>query len=171
MDAPRPRTSHQRKYVGTGDFLTVVAPVAVQARAKAFGATVNGEYVLLSPKPLKVDENGLRFHGTAAYARPNQLALFEGTLLALNGMAIRRDGGEFGISASQQANGTLAGRIVGRSGGTIRLTPPVGFDTSRCQVKVNGAVVPHKLESGAIRFNVHISQSEAPKSYTIIAGQ
>jgi len=153
---------------GAGDQLHVVAPRAHQVEPKPYGAVIDGkEYVFCCAAEVKATDGPAVFIGTAGYARENEVALFEGTRVGFNGLAVQRISGDFGISASQQADGTLAGRLVGRSGGTIKLTPPFRFDASRCQVKLNGAVVPHTLEGGAIRFDVHITQSDGPKSYTI----
>lgn len=158
--------------VGAGDQLHIVAPKARKVETKPYGAVIDGkEYVFCSDAEVKATDGSAVFIGTAGYARENQVALFEGTKVGFNGLVVERVSGEFGISASKRADSTLAGRIVGRSGGTIKLTPPVGFDALHCEVKVNGAVVPHTLERGAIRFDVHISQSDGPKSYMISAGQ
>ena len=96
--------------------------------------------------------------------------LFEKTKVAFQGLAVERLSGEFGVSVSKQENGTLVGRIAGRSGGTIQLTPPVGFDASHCQVKVDAVVVPHTLKDAAIRFAVQIAQSDGTKSHLVEAG-
>ena len=155
-----------------GDQLHIVAPKAHKVETTSYGAVIDGkEYVFCSDSEVKATDGPAVFIGRAGYARENQVAIFEGTKVGFNGLAVERVGGEFGISAAKQADGTLAGRIVGRSGGTIKLTPPVGFDVSRCQVKVDGVVVPHNLVGGAIRFDVQISQSDGPKSYTISAGR
>ena len=94
-----PRTFTVRSYTGQGDFLTIVAPAAVTAVSTPFGATVNGEYVFASQKPQDVTEGPALFSGSYGYAQPNQLALFQGTKIGLNGFILQRDAG---ISARAQ---------------------------------------------------------------------
>ncbi|MGB2821893.1 MAG: PA14 domain-containing protein, partial [Phycisphaerae bacterium] len=155
---------------GAGDQLHIVAPKAHKVETKPYGAVIDGkEYVFSSAAEVKAADGPAIFIGTAGYAREGQVALFEGTKVGFRGLVVERISGEFGVSASKQADGTLAGRLVGRSGGTIRLTPPAGFDALHCQVKLDGAVVPHTLEGAAISFDVRIQQSDGTKSYTVEA--
>jgi hypothetical protein len=157
---------------GAGDQLHVVAPRAHNVDAKPYGAIIDGnEYVFCSAAEMTASDGPATFIGRAGYARKNEVALFEGSRVGFDGLVVERVAGEFGISASRQADGTLAGRIVGRSGGTVKLTPPAGCDVSRCQVKVNGVVVPCAAEAGAIRFDVKISPADGCKSYTVCAKQ
>ena len=99
-DAGRPqqeiRTGKVFSYSGQGDFLTVVAPAAVKATATPFGATVNGEYVFASQKLEQIAQEAVVFSGNYGYARPNQLALFQGTRIGMSGFELRREGGDFG---------------------------------------------------------------------------
>jgi hypothetical protein len=155
---------------GAGDQLHIVAPKPHQVETKPYGAVIDGkEYVFCSAAEVQAVDGPAMFNGTAGYARENQVALFEGTKIGFQGLVLQRVSGDFGLSVGREADGTLAGRIAGRAGGTVQLTPPAGFDVSRCQVKVNGAVVPHTLEGGAIRFDVRITQADGCKSYTISA--
>jgi hypothetical protein len=155
---------------GAGDQLHIVAPKAHEVESKSYGAVVDGkEYVFCSDTQVRASEGPAEFLGTAGYAREGQVALFEGTKVAFGGLAVECLTGEFGISAGRQANGTLAGRIAGRSGGRVRLTPPTGFDAPYCQVRIDGVVVPHTFEGAAICFDVQIAQSDDTKSYTIEA--
>ena len=163
---PPLRISHQRKYVGKGDFLTIVAPAAVQAQAQPFGATVNGEYVFASQKSEEVKEAAVVFSGNYGYARPNQLALFQGTRIGLGGFELRREGGDFGLSAALEKN-RIVGRIVGRSGGKVLVVPPGGLDPATASVTVNGKPVSHTVQEGAITFLVDIAQKDGRKDYEI----
>jgi len=160
------RTAQVRSYSGKGDFLTVVAPAAVAAVATPFGATVNGEYVFASQKSEDITRGGAVFSGTYGYARPNQLALFQGTKIGLNGFELRRDGGDFGVSAVAQP-GKITGRIVGRSGGKIFVVPPTGLNASSASVALDGQAVAHTVEQGAIVFSVDIAQKDGLKNYAI----
>ncbi|MBL7040000.1 MAG: hypothetical protein ISR77_15290 [Pirellulaceae bacterium] len=175
---PRPQDTFHRLAMpqiypvkaGAGDQLHIVAPKTRQTEAKAYGAVIDGkEYVFCSVAQVKLSDGPVEFLGTTGYARDGQVALFEGTKIAFQGLAVELISGEFGLSVSKQDNGTLVGRIVGRSGGTIQLTPPAGFDASHCQVKVDGVVVPHALKDAAIRFDVQIAQSDGTKSYLVEA--
>ena len=157
---------------GSGDQLHIVAPQAHKVENKPYGAVVDGkEYVFCFADEVKANDGPAVFIGTAGYARENEVALFEGSKVGYRGLALERVSGDFGISASHEPGGALAGRIVGRLGGRIKLTPPIGFDVLRCQVKVNGALVPHTLKDGAVCFDVQISQADGCKSYTIGMGR
>ena len=157
---------------GSGDQLHIVAPQAHRVETRPYGALIDGkQYVFCSATETRANDGPATFTGTAGYARENQVALFEGTRVGFGGLLLERLSGDFGISANREADGTLAGRIVGRSGGTIKLTPSAGFDASHCQVKIGGTVVPHTTENGAIGFAVEIAQSKGVKSYTISAKQ
>lgn len=167
---PRPenpdRIGKVRSYSGKGDFLTVVAPSEVKAEAKPFGATVNGEYVFASQSPTELKEGPAVFAGTYGYARANQLALFQGTKIGLNGFEIRRDGGDFGVSAAFD-QGAIKGRLVGRSGGKVSIVPPSGFNAGKANVTIDGKPVAHTMEQGAITFAVEIAQRDGLKNYEI----
>jgi hypothetical protein len=169
-EPPRKDTStpvgQVRSYSGAGDFLTVVAPAAVTARATPFGATVNGEYVFASQKPEDIQQDGAAFSGTYGYARANQLALFQGDKIGLNGFELRRDGGDFGASAVA-GPGKITGRIVGRQGGRLFITPPPGLDPANAAVTFDGQPVPHTVEAGAIAFAFAIAQRDGLKNYQI----
>ena len=165
-DAPPNREGKVRSFAGKGDFLTVVAPVPVVAEAKPFGALVNGEYVFSSASPVDVAESGVSFSGNYGYARPNQLALFQGTCIGLDGFEIRREGGDFGLSAAV-GKGEISGRIVGKSGGRVQIRPPKGFDVAKASVTVQGQPVGHKIENGAISFPVEIAQADGIRRYEI----
>ena len=161
------RTGKVLSYSGQGDFLTVVAPAAVKATATPFGATVNGEYVFAAQMPEDINQGVAVFSGTYGYARPNQLALFQGTRIGLNGFELRREGGDFGVSAAVEGN-RIAGRIVGRSGGKVFVVPPsAGVDLAGASVTVNGQPVAHSVEQGAIAFSVEIAQKDGLKNYVI----
>jgi hypothetical protein len=160
------RTGKVFSYSGKGDFLTVVAPTAVTAVATPFGATVNGEHVFASQTPEDVSQSGVVFSGNYGYARPDQLALFQGKTIGLGGFEVRREGGDFGLSAVREGN-RIAGRIVGRSGGTVFVLPPGGLDPARASVAIEGKPVPHAVQQGAIVFPVKIAQRDGLKHYQI----
>jgi hypothetical protein len=155
---------------GRGDFLSVVAPAAVKAEAQPFGATVNGEYVFASQKPVEITQAAAVFSGTYGYARPKQLALFQGTRIGLGGFQLRREGGDFGLSGAVE-NSRIAGRIVGRSGGKVFVVPPAGLDPAGAAVTINGKPVPHTVEQGAVAFLVDIAQRDGLKKYEIQFGK
>ncbi|MCX7011057.1 MAG: hypothetical protein NTW86_00570 [Candidatus Sumerlaeota bacterium] len=163
------RTGKVFSYSGKGDFLTVVAPAAVTAVATPFGATVNGEYVFASQKPQTVAQGTVVFSGNYGYARPNQLALFQGTRIGIDGLELRREGGDFGLSAEAEKN-RIVGRIVGRGGGKVFVLPPKGLDSAGASVRVNGKPVPHTIEQRAVAFLVDIAQKDGLKSYEIRFG-
>ena len=160
------RIAKVRSFTGEGDFLTVVAPAPVAAKAATFGATVNGEYVFASQKPETISAGPALFSGNYGYARAGQLALFQGTKIGLNGFEVARDGGDFGVSAVTEP-GRITGRIVGRSGGKIFITPPSGYDPARATVVYDGRFIPHLVESGAITFSIAIAQKDGLKNYAI----
>jgi hypothetical protein len=160
------RTAQLRSYSGQGDFLTVVAPDAVTAVATPFGATVNGEYVFASQKPEDIAQSSVVFTGNYGYARPNQLALFQGAKIGLDGFVLSRNGGDFGVSAAAEPN-KITGRIVGRSGGKISVVPPAGLNPASASVTIGGKPVAHTVEQGAITFSVEIAQGYGLKNYTI----
>ncbi|MGB8353720.1 MAG: hypothetical protein WCD79_07535 [Chthoniobacteraceae bacterium] len=167
---PRPgapdRIGKVRSYSGKGDFLTLVAPTAVKAEATDYGAIVNGEYVFASQKPVTVKKGTVNFSGSYGYARQNQLALFQGTKIGLDGFELLRDGGDFGFSGVAEKD-RITGRIVGRSGGKIAIVPPQGLSTARASVTIDGHAVPHFIEQGAITFPVEIAQKDGIKNYSI----
>ena len=160
------RTGKVFSYSGRGDFLTVVAPAKVAAVAAPFGATVNGEYVFASQKPQDVTQGLAVFSGNYGYARPNQLALFQGTRIGLGGFDLRREGGDFGLSAAVETN-RIMGRIVGRIGGKVFVVPPAEFDPARASVTVNGKPVPLTIEQGAVAFPIDIAQRDGLKQFMI----
>lgn len=188
-DVLPPRTSHQRKYVGKGDFLTVVAPGEVRAQAQPYGASVGGEYVFASQKPLSIDARAsvvfrsanerdfrgakgddLVFSGNYGYARPGQVALFQGTRIAIGGLELRREGGDFGLSAAVEKS-RIVGRIVGRSGGRVFVVPPEELPAAAATVTINGKPVPHTIEHRAVTFLVDIAQKDGLKGYVIQFGK
>ena len=110
------------------------------------------------------------FSGKYGYARPNQLALFQGTRIGLGGFELRREGGDFGLSAAME-NGRIAGRIVGRSGGRFLWFHRQDLIWRGAAVTVNGKPVPHAVEQGAIAFLVDIAQQDGLKNYEIQFGK
>ncbi len=173
-DSPRgaeayaPRTLNGARCKGKGDFLTLIAPEAIEAKRLPAGALVKGrEYVLMNDASVEHASEGFAFRGAVGYARPGQLALFEGESLALDGFEIRRDGGNFGFSAAIE-NGRIAGRVAGRDGGQIEVVPPPGFGTRSASVRLAGKPVQAAFADGAIRFAVEISQRDGSLPYEIV---
>ena len=165
-DAPPNRPAKIKSFAGMGDFLTVVAPGKLSAAAKPFGAVVNEEYVFCSKKTIECKDRDAVFSGNYGYARKNQLAIFQGTKIALGGFELRTEGGDFGISA--QVDGQqITGRFVGRSGGKAYITPPAGFDIKKASLKINGAVATPRLEQSAISFTIDIAQSAGMRTFEI----
>jgi hypothetical protein len=152
---------------GSGDQMHIVAPKAHNAEAKPYGALIDGkEYVFCSASEVKASDGPATFLGTAGYARENQLALFQGTRIGMSGFELRRDGGDFGLSAAMEQN-RIVGRIVGRSGGKVFVVPPGGLDPAAASATVNGKPVPHTVEQGAVAFVVDIAQKDGMKNYVI----
>jgi hypothetical protein len=153
---------------GRGDFFTLVSPAPLKSQAAPFGAIVeDSEFVLCCDKPLDYEDPRLRFRGTAGYARPGQLALFEGELLALDGFEVQREGGDFGISAAMDGE-RIIGHITGRQGGLVSIIPPAGFDISAAKASVAGSAVEVNIENGAIHFAVEIMQRDGTIAYEIM---
>ncbi|MFH1499951.1 MAG: hypothetical protein ABII82_19240, partial [Verrucomicrobiota bacterium] len=159
-------TGKARAYIGQGDFLTVVAPTPVETAARDFGAVVNGEYVFASQHAIDVTENTVRFVGTYGYARANQLALFQGTRIGLDGFELRREGGDFGVSATVTGK-RIVGRAVGRKGGDVFITPPPNCDMTRARVLIDTEITPHAVVNDAIRFPITLRQQDGLKSYEV----
>ena len=154
-----------------GDQLHVVAPQAHKVEAKPYGAIIDGkEYVFCSAEESRVSDGPAVFVGSAGYARENEVALFEGVKVGMDGLELRREGGDFGLSAALE-NGRIAGRIVGRSGGKVFVVPPSGLDPAGASVTVNGKPVPHTVEHGAVVFLVDIAQRDGLKNYEIRFGK
>ena len=161
------RTLRAARCRGRGDFLTLVSPQPLKARTAPFGAVVNdSEFILCNDRPLDLRDERLHFRGTAGYARPGQLALFEGDLLGLDGFEIRREGGEFGFSAAA-GDGRITGRIVGRAGGLISIVPPSGFKVQNAKISLAGSPLEARVENGAVSFDVEIAQRDGCKAYEI----
>ncbi|HUW32129.1 MAG TPA: hypothetical protein VM223_11000, partial [Planctomycetota bacterium] len=166
-NAKPPRTARIRRYAGKGDFLTVVAPQPVKAEATPFGAVVNGnEFILCADANQRQDDGKLAFDGTFGYGREGQLALFEGTRIKLNGFGLRREGGDFGASADATGKG-ITGRVAGREGGTLCVTPPARLNSKNPKVTIDGRPVPCTMRDGEIRFDVTISLRDGCKEFEI----
>ncbi len=147
-----------------------MAPEAVEARKEPFGALINREYVFVSDEPQKYEQGGAMFSGTAGYARADQLALFEGDAIGIDGFLLRREGGNFGVSAELSGE-TVRGRIAGRAGGRVWVTLPGGFDAAKVRVAIGGKPVASTAASGAVSFAATISQADGFKSYEIEFGR
>jgi chitodextrinase len=154
-----------------GDQLHIVAPQALNVTNMDFGAVINAstdpQYVFSSDAEKNVADGMAVFTGKAGYAHKNELAIFEGTKAGINDFKIERSGGDFGFSAKYMDNNSITGRIAGKSGGTIYITPPYPFALNAVEVKVNGAFVGCTVNNGTIAFDVGISQADGYKTYTI----
>jgi len=163
------RIAKVKAFQGEGDFLTVVAPPGgvTKAEAKNFGALVNGEQVFASQKPIEIKEGNVTFAGTYGYARKNQIALFQGTKIRLDDLGLTCDGGDFGASAEVK-DGKIVGRLVGKSGGKLSITPPTGFfKNNKATVLIDGKPVPSTTQNNTVTFAVEIAQRDGLKYYEI----
>ena len=159
-------TESVRRYDGRGDFLTLVAPAAINAKATRAGAVVGRERLLFADQEIDVSHKGLKFRGRVGLARPGRLALFDGTRLGLDGLEIVREGGDFGVSVTL-GDGEVTGRVAGRRGGTVALRLPVRFKPAKVRVDVDGRRVDSTVRDGAIRFAVAVSQREGYKRFRV----
>ncbi len=155
---------------GPGDQFHIVAPEKIAIAAIPSGARVaDGEFVIASDEPQNVKQDTLTFKGKVAYARPGELALFEGAELDLNGLGLSRDDGDFGASLKQMDSKSLQGRVAGRSGGTLRIHLPPGFSTGGLTVTFDGHEVPAKVQDGALSLPIEIKQADGFKEFHITA--
>ena len=160
-------TDSLRHYRGQGDFLTLIAPEQQTARATEFGALVGkDEYVLCRDSAFDFKDANVSFEGTVGYARPKQLALFEGTRLSSGDFKIERQGGDFGISAAIDGK-TIVGRVAGRKGGRVSVVPPWKFEADKLVVRVGGRAVPVEMKQGMISFQVELTLANGYKQYAI----
>lgn len=159
---------------GDDDNLHVVGSPGTLSTASSIsaGAIVNSdEYVFMEDGTETYSDSNVSFDGINGYARVNELAIFEGTSISYDDFGLSVSGGDFGASAKYDSTAnSIAGRFAGKSGGTISVTLPSGFDTTGISVKVEGSTVSHTLNSGVVSFDVTIAQSEGYRSYTITGG-
>jgi len=116
-----------------------------------------------------LNQDGLAFKGKVAYARPGELALFEGADLELNGLGLSRDEGDFGASLKQMDPKSLEGRVAGRTGGTLRVHLPPGFPTDGLKVTFDGHDVPAMVQNGTLSLAIEIKQADGFKEFRIVA--
>jgi hypothetical protein len=155
---------------GPGDQFHIVAPEKLAVDALPGGARVEkGEFILVSDTAQNLNQDGLTFAGKVAYARPGELALFDGTDLELNGLGLSRDDGDFGASLKQTGPKTLEGRVAGRAGGTLRVHLPPGFPTSGLTVTFDGRDLPAKVQEGVLSLALEINQADGFKKFSIVA--
>ena len=155
---------------GPGDQLHIIAPDKIAVDALAGGACVGkSEFVLVSDQPQNVAQNGLTFKGKVAYARPGEIALFEGANLELNGLGLFHDDGDFGASLKLIDAKSLEGCIAGRTGGTLHVHLPPSFPADGLKVTLDGQDVPAKVENGILSFAVDIKQADGIKKFRIAA--
>jgi hypothetical protein len=132
-----------------------------------YGALLHGnQYVFIAGSPTQYAERNVAFEGTVGYARPGQLAILEGDRLRLGAVELSRRGGDFGVALMLEGK-QINGWFAGRSGGTVRIVPPVGFDAARARVMVEGVAVAATEEHGAVEFAVQISQAQGRKRFDI----
>jgi len=155
---------------GPGDQFHIVAPDKIAVDALPSGACVEKqEFVFASDQPQKVNQGGLIFAGKVAYARPGQLALFDGADLELNGLGLSHDDGDFGAGIQQTGPKSLSGRIAGRTGGTLRIHLPPGFPTTDLKTTFDGHAVPSNIQNGVLSLAVEIKQADGFKEFRIKA--
>jgi hypothetical protein len=156
---------------GAGDQLHIVAPekVAVEKLSPTVARVGKDEFVILSADATTVDQAGLTFTGKTAYARPGELALFEGTHLALGGLGLSRDEGDFGASLKQMSPTSLEGHVAGRSGGALQVHLPPGFATTGLKATFDGHDTPVTAHNGAITLPIVIQQSDGTSAFSIQA--
>ena len=157
----------------------MVSPQPVKAEAAPFGAIINGnEFIFCSDTEQRHDvrppgaAGKLAFDGTYGYARENQLALFAGTQIKLNGFGLRREGGDFGASADAcdprgSPGDRIVGRVAGREGGTLCIAPPARLNSNAPEATIDGQPVPCVVRDGEIRFDVTISLRDGCKEFEI----
>ena len=154
---------------GPGDQFHLVAPQKIAAAAMPGGAKVgNDEFVMAADEPQSVTQPGLVFNGKVAYARPGELALFEGTNLEMNGLGLSRTEGDFGASVKQTSPKSLEGRVAGRAGGTLRVHLPPSFPADSLKVTCDGHEVPVNIQNGIMSIPVEIKQADGFKAFSIV---
>ena len=160
-------TKTTRHYRGKGDFLTLVSPLARKARRTSFGALIgNSEYILVGDKPFEYADKQLAFRGKVGYARKGELALFEGTELRQGKFSIAREGGDFGLSAAIKGR-RITGHVSGRSGGRIRITPPVAFNPKRVKATLGERPLQVMVKDGTIHFAVEMKKADGTREFAI----
>ena len=155
---------------GPGDQFHIVAPEKLTVAPIPSGARIGtGEFVMVSDQPQTLKQDGLIFNGKVGYARPGELALFDGTDLELNGLGLSRDDGDFGASLKQAGPKSLEGRVAGRNGGTLHVHLPPAFPTDGLQVTFDGHDIPTKVENGIVSVTIAIKQADGTKEFHISA--
>ena len=92
--------------------------------------------------------------------------MFEGTELRQGKFSIAREGGDFGISATIKGR-RITGRVSGRSGGRVRINPPIAFISVRVKATFAGKPLPVVIKDGAIQFTVELKQADGTRKFTI----
>ena len=105
------------------------------------------------------------FSGTYGYARPNQLALFQGTRIGLDGFELRREGGDFGLSAAANGGDRRADRGPQRRENLRRSAERT--QSAAASVSLDGKPIPHTMEQNAVAFSIDIAQKDGLKHYEI----
>ncbi len=161
---PAARKVTCRKYTGKGSFLTIVAPSALKAVATQYGASVNDQHVFLTAEAQDFTTGDLQFQGRSGYAARDHLALFDGTVLRMGKNTVRREGGDFGVSAVWMPDG-VEGRIVGRDGGTVTLSIPDGIKTVSGDLA--GEALKLEQAGNRVKFTITIAQKDGSKPFKI----
>jgi hypothetical protein len=125
------------------------------------------EFLCLSDKEQAYSDSGFKFHGRTGYAREGECALFEGDLVEFDGFRIERSGGDFGLSAAASTR-TIIGRVAGRRGGTVRITPPADFEPEGKDIQLNGQVISYRLDGRTFVFEVPVRINDWYKVYAIL---
>jgi len=158
---------------GPGDNLHVVEPRVEPGYAVAptvFGAqlTKSGhtEYLCMTEAEVNFANGEFMFRGRTGYARQGVLALFEGQAISFGGFELEIVDGDFGASVKLGAN-VIQGRLAGRRGGRLRITPPREFSIAGKEVQVNGRPVPFQTDGKTFLFEVGISAGDGYKIFRI----
>ena len=160
-------TKSTQHYRGKGDFLTLVSPMARKARRTSFGVIIgNSEHILVSDKPFEHADKQLAFRGKVGYARKGELALFEGTEFRLGKFSIAREGGDFGLSTAIKGR-RITGHVSVRSGGRIKIIPPVTFNPKRVKATLAGRALQVMVKDGTIHFTVELKQADGRREFAI----
>lgn len=116
---------------GTGDSMAMVSHrTDLTAKETPFGCTVHGpgvdDIVFRNPMPIHYEAGALSFHGTSGILRKREhsieFALFHGTHIAVEGIAIDTDDTELGISGTVTPGEPLRGRFYAPAASSVRIT-------------------------------------------------
>jgi hypothetical protein len=160
---------------GPGHQLHIVEPreqAALEVEATEYGARAGDTLVFVSATDIHYETDDVTFDGRCGFAGPDELALFEGTCLRCGALAIDVDG-DFGASVRLYDDGSVGGRVAGRSGGMLRLALPAS-----CAVTGASAVLTYRRGEevrvrptvgldNSLQFEIGVSQSDGYVEFSI----